>query len=205
MDLDEALAELVARSGDRLLRVGYQLTHDRVAAQDLVQDALSPGPRTGRLWRSSSGAPDTPGPSTSGCSTPPRRAPAWHPPRSSSPSPTRARWASPRSSPPTAPESSPPPRRGSPSSPSAPDSPSCPRTSSSLTGRSWGGQQARPGRTCYGLARAAGRSSSPTRAANREPTAPAISSAFSPRTRSPRSPTAPTRALRSPGRPSVTR
>jgi len=40
MDLDDALADLVARSGDRLLRVGYQLTHDRAAAQDLVQDAL---------------------------------------------------------------------------------------------------------------------------------------------------------------------
>lgn len=40
MELDEALADLVARSGDRLLRVAYQLTHDRAAAQDLVQDAL---------------------------------------------------------------------------------------------------------------------------------------------------------------------
>ncbi|MGI9009155.1 MAG: SigE family RNA polymerase sigma factor [Streptosporangiaceae bacterium] len=40
MDLDEALADLVTRSGDRLLRVAYQLTHDRAAAQDLVQDAL---------------------------------------------------------------------------------------------------------------------------------------------------------------------
>ncbi|HEV2451911.1 MAG TPA: sigma-70 family RNA polymerase sigma factor [Streptosporangiaceae bacterium] len=40
MDLDDALADLVAHSGDRLLRVAYQLTHDRAAAQDLVQDAL---------------------------------------------------------------------------------------------------------------------------------------------------------------------
>jgi len=40
VDLDDALAELVAHSGDRLLRVAYQLTHDRAAAQDLVQDAL---------------------------------------------------------------------------------------------------------------------------------------------------------------------
>jgi RNA polymerase sigma-70 factor (sigma-E family) len=40
MDLDDALAELVAHSGDRLLRVAYQLTHDRAAAQDLVQEAL---------------------------------------------------------------------------------------------------------------------------------------------------------------------
>ncbi len=40
MDLDEALTDLVARNGDRLLRVGFQLTHDRAAAQDLVQEAL---------------------------------------------------------------------------------------------------------------------------------------------------------------------
>ncbi len=40
MDLDDAVAELVAHSGDRLLRVAYQLTHDPAAAQDLVQDAL---------------------------------------------------------------------------------------------------------------------------------------------------------------------
>lgn len=40
MDLDDALTELVEQSGDRLLRVGYQLTHDASAAQDLVQEAL---------------------------------------------------------------------------------------------------------------------------------------------------------------------
>ncbi len=40
MELDEALADLAARSGERLLRVAFQLTHDRAAAQDLVQDAL---------------------------------------------------------------------------------------------------------------------------------------------------------------------
>jgi RNA polymerase sigma-70 factor (sigma-E family) len=40
VDLDDVLAEFVAHSGDRLLRVGYQLTHDRAAAQDLVQGAL---------------------------------------------------------------------------------------------------------------------------------------------------------------------
>jgi RNA polymerase sigma-70 factor (sigma-E family) len=40
MDLADALAEVVVHSGDRLLRVAYQLTHDRVAAQDLVQEAL---------------------------------------------------------------------------------------------------------------------------------------------------------------------
>jgi RNA polymerase sigma-70 factor (sigma-E family) len=40
VDLDDVLTELVADSGDRLLRVAYQLTHDRAAAQDLVQEAL---------------------------------------------------------------------------------------------------------------------------------------------------------------------
>lgn len=40
MELDEALTDLVTRCGDRLLRVGYQLTHDSAAAQDLVQGAL---------------------------------------------------------------------------------------------------------------------------------------------------------------------
>src|SRR2546421_12340433 len=40
MHLDDVLSELVADSGDRLLRVAYQLTRDRMAAQDLVQDAL---------------------------------------------------------------------------------------------------------------------------------------------------------------------
>ena len=40
MQLDDVLTGLVADSGDRLLRVAYQLTHDRVAAQDLVQEAL---------------------------------------------------------------------------------------------------------------------------------------------------------------------
>lgn len=40
MDLDEALTDLVVRNGDRLLRVGFQLTHDRAEAQDLVQEAL---------------------------------------------------------------------------------------------------------------------------------------------------------------------
>jgi RNA polymerase sigma-70 factor (sigma-E family) len=40
MDLDDELAELVRRFGDRLLRMAYQLTHDRPAAQDLVQESL---------------------------------------------------------------------------------------------------------------------------------------------------------------------
>lgn len=40
MDLDETLAELAAGSGDRLLRLAYQLTHDRSTAEDVVQEAL---------------------------------------------------------------------------------------------------------------------------------------------------------------------
>ncbi|HEX9359750.1 MAG TPA: sigma-70 family RNA polymerase sigma factor [Streptosporangiaceae bacterium] len=40
MHLDDVLTELVAHSGDRLLRLAYQLTHDRAAAQDVVQEAL---------------------------------------------------------------------------------------------------------------------------------------------------------------------
>jgi len=40
MDLDEALTVVVSRDGDRLLSVGFQLTHERAAAQDLVQEAL---------------------------------------------------------------------------------------------------------------------------------------------------------------------
>ncbi|HEX3815109.1 MAG TPA: sigma-70 family RNA polymerase sigma factor [Mycobacteriales bacterium] len=40
MELDEALTALVMRSGDRLLAVAYQLTHDRADAQDVVQEAI---------------------------------------------------------------------------------------------------------------------------------------------------------------------
>ena len=40
MHLDDVLTELVEHSGDRLLRVAYQLTHDAATAQDLVQEAL---------------------------------------------------------------------------------------------------------------------------------------------------------------------
>ena len=36
MHLNDVLTELVEQSGDRLLRVAYQLTHDAAAAQDLV-------------------------------------------------------------------------------------------------------------------------------------------------------------------------
>jgi RNA polymerase sigma-70 factor (sigma-E family) len=40
MGPDEALTELMAESGDRLLRLAYQLTHDRSTAEDVVQEAL---------------------------------------------------------------------------------------------------------------------------------------------------------------------
>jgi len=40
MDADEAIADLLSRSGDRLLRLAFQLCHDRAAAEDLVQQAL---------------------------------------------------------------------------------------------------------------------------------------------------------------------
>lgn len=40
MDLDEAMTDLLERSGDRLLRLAYQLCHDRSGAEDLVQQAL---------------------------------------------------------------------------------------------------------------------------------------------------------------------
>jgi len=40
MHLDDVLTDLVEQSGDRLLRVAYQLTYDAAAAQDLVQEAL---------------------------------------------------------------------------------------------------------------------------------------------------------------------
>jgi len=40
MDPDDAVAELVAQAGPRLLRVGYHLSRDRAQAEDLVQGAL---------------------------------------------------------------------------------------------------------------------------------------------------------------------
>jgi DNA-directed RNA polymerase specialized sigma24 family protein len=49
MHLDDVLTELVEHSGDRLLRVAYQLTHDAAAAQDLVQEALLRVYQSGRL------------------------------------------------------------------------------------------------------------------------------------------------------------
>ena len=48
MDADEAIADLLSRSGDRLLRLAFQLCHDRTAAEDLVQQALE---QVYRRWR----------------------------------------------------------------------------------------------------------------------------------------------------------
>lgn len=41
MQLDEVVADLMTTSGDRLLRLAYQLCHDRAGAEDLVQEALT--------------------------------------------------------------------------------------------------------------------------------------------------------------------
>lgn len=41
MEPDEVVAELMRASGDRLLRLAYQLCHDRAGAEDLVQEALT--------------------------------------------------------------------------------------------------------------------------------------------------------------------
>jgi RNA polymerase sigma-70 factor (sigma-E family) len=48
MDLDQALTDLMNTSGDRLLRLAYQLTHERSAAEDVVQEALM---QVYRSWR----------------------------------------------------------------------------------------------------------------------------------------------------------
>ena len=48
MGADEALAQLITDAGDRLLRLAYQLTHDRSTAEDVVQEALM---RIYRAWR----------------------------------------------------------------------------------------------------------------------------------------------------------
>ena len=48
MDADRAIADLMATSGDRLLRLAYQLTHERASAEDLVQEALM---QVYRSWR----------------------------------------------------------------------------------------------------------------------------------------------------------
>ncbi|MGH8961861.1 MAG: sigma-70 family RNA polymerase sigma factor [Jatrophihabitantaceae bacterium] len=48
MDLDQAMTDLLENSGDRLLRLAYQLSHDRSSAEDLVQEALT---QVYRSWR----------------------------------------------------------------------------------------------------------------------------------------------------------
>jgi RNA polymerase sigma-70 factor (sigma-E family) len=48
MDLDQAMTDLLENSGDRLLRLAYQLSHDRSTAEDLVQQALE---QVYRSWR----------------------------------------------------------------------------------------------------------------------------------------------------------
>jgi RNA polymerase sigma-70 factor (ECF subfamily) len=46
--VDEVIADLMSASGDRLLRLAYQLCHDRAGAEDLVQEALT---RVYGSWR----------------------------------------------------------------------------------------------------------------------------------------------------------
>jgi RNA polymerase sigma-70 factor (sigma-E family) len=48
MDADEMVADLLGNAGDRLLRLAFQLSHDRAAAEDLVQQALE---QVYRRWR----------------------------------------------------------------------------------------------------------------------------------------------------------
>jgi RNA polymerase sigma-70 factor (sigma-E family) len=48
MDPNEAIADLLATAGDRLLRLAFQLCHERAGAEDLVQQALE---QVYRRWR----------------------------------------------------------------------------------------------------------------------------------------------------------
>ena len=48
MDADEAISDLIGNAGDRLLRLAFQLCHDRSSAEDLVQQALE---QVYRRWR----------------------------------------------------------------------------------------------------------------------------------------------------------
>jgi RNA polymerase sigma factor (sigma-70 family) len=48
MDFDEVIADLMRESGDRLLRLAFQLCHERATAEDLVQEALT---RVYASWR----------------------------------------------------------------------------------------------------------------------------------------------------------
>src|SRR6266576_976344 len=99
MHLDDVLTELVEHSGDRLLRVAYQLPHDAAAAQDLVQEALlrvyrsvrhRGRPQSPPWWRAAYGPAafwvatsrhrPPAGPSRSSASCPARRATLIRPP-----------------------------------------------------------------------------------------------------------------------------
>ena len=53
--LDDAVSALVRERGKHLVRVAYQLTHDRGAAEDIVQEALY---QVCRSWSVRSGQPD---------------------------------------------------------------------------------------------------------------------------------------------------
>lgn len=55
MAIDDELTVLVRQHGDQLVRMAYQLTHERAAAEDLVQDALY---QVYRGWRNRPGSPD---------------------------------------------------------------------------------------------------------------------------------------------------
>ncbi|MDQ1733495.1 MAG: hypothetical protein QOK10_3654 [Pseudonocardiales bacterium] len=55
MQVDEELSSLVRDRGQHLVRVAYQLTHDRSTAEDLVQEALF---QVCRSWRTRRGQPD---------------------------------------------------------------------------------------------------------------------------------------------------
>lgn len=48
MDPDDAVADLMRASGDRLFRLAYQLCHERSGAEDIVQEALT---RVYASWR----------------------------------------------------------------------------------------------------------------------------------------------------------
>lgn len=55
MQVDEALSSLVRARGQHLVRVAYQLTHNRAAAEDVVQEALL---AVCRSWRVRHGQPE---------------------------------------------------------------------------------------------------------------------------------------------------
>jgi RNA polymerase sigma-70 factor (sigma-E family) len=55
MGFDDDLANLVTTRGDHLLRIAYQLSHDRGAAEDIVQEALF---EVCRSWRGRDSSPE---------------------------------------------------------------------------------------------------------------------------------------------------